>query len=86
MSVQPEVADSPEPAKKTRRRPSEEWSDDISLVWVDDRSLEARTPISRVTWKLWRAKGEGPPWYRVGRRVVYKWSEVEQWLSAGRVA
>ena len=31
----------------------------------------------------WRYAGEGPPAYRVGRHLRFRWSDVEGWL-AGR--
>jgi len=52
--------------------------------YVDDRTLATRTPIARVTWKTWRAKGEGPAYYRIGRRCLYRWSDVEAWLEQRR--
>lgn len=52
--------------------------------YVDDRQLSKRTPISRVTWQTWRSKGEGPPFYKIGRRCLYKWSDVESWLETRR--
>lgn len=55
-------------------------------VYVDDRDLAVMTPISRAQWRAWRAAKEGPPWRKVGRRVVYRWSEVEAWLEARTVA
>ncbi|MCX5741697.1 MAG: hypothetical protein NT062_04255 [Proteobacteria bacterium] len=54
--------------------------------YVDDRGLSTRTPISRVTWQVMRQKGEGPAFYRVGRRCVYRWDEVANWLESRRVA
>jgi len=53
--------------------------------YIDDRTLSARTPISRITWQTWRSKGKGPPHYRVGRRCLYKWHEVVSWLEGRRV-
>lgn len=50
--------------------------------YVDDRDLERLTPIKRVTWQLYRARGTGPKFYRVGRRCVYRWAEVRAWLEA----
>ena len=55
--------------------------------WVDDRDLAAEggrlTPLSRVWWQQLRARGEGPRYYRVGgRRILYRWSEVQAWLAA----
>lgn len=52
--------------------------------YVDDRVLAARTPISRVTWQTWRSRGKGPPWYQIGRRCLYRWSEVTAWLESHR--
>lgn len=29
----------------------------------------------------WRHRGEGPPGYRVGRHVRYRWSDIQTWLA-----
>lgn len=29
----------------------------------------------------WRHRGGGPPGYRVGRHVRYRWSDVQGWLA-----
>jgi excisionase family DNA binding protein len=29
----------------------------------------------------WRHRGEGPPGYRVGRHVRYRWSDIQSWLE-----
>lgn len=35
------------------------------------------------TVRQWRHRGEGPPWYRAGRRIVrYRRTEVAAWLAA----
>jgi predicted DNA-binding transcriptional regulator AlpA len=31
-----------------------------------------------------RHRGDAPPAYRVGRRLMFRWSEVEQWLAGRR--
>ncbi len=49
--------------------------------YVDDRELARRTPIKRETWQAWRLRGEGPRFFRVGRRCVYRWSEVAEWIE-----
>ena len=51
------------------------------VQYIDDRELVKRTSISRVTWQVWRTRGKGPPHYRVGRRCLYKWDEVSEWLK-----
>jgi hypothetical protein len=55
-----------------------------ATVYVDDRELERRTPIRRITWQTWRRRGAGPPFYKVGRRCVYRWTEVVAWLESHR--
>ena len=51
---------------------------------VDDRQLASRTPISRANWQTMRARGAGPAYYKVGKRCLYKWSEVQAWIEAQR--
>lgn len=41
---------------------------------------------STETLRYWRRIGEGPPSFKVGRRVVYKLEDVEAWLEGQRVA
>ncbi|HEY3807248.1 MAG TPA: hypothetical protein VGL61_31825 [Kofleriaceae bacterium] len=53
--------------------------------YVDDRYLAAHTPISRSQWQLSRRAGGGPPFMKVGRRCLYKWSDVVAWLDAQTV-
>lgn len=33
----------------------------------------------------WRARGEGPPHYRVGRAIRYKRADLDAWLASNRV-
>lgn len=49
--------------------------------YIDDRELEERTPNARSTWQKRRISGDTPPWYRIGGRVYYKWSEVQAWIE-----
>lgn len=57
----------------------------IEPAYVDDRELERRTPIRRITWQTWRRHRFGPPVYRIGRRCIYRWAEVVAWIEAHRV-
>lgn len=50
--------------------------------WVDERDLAKRLPFSRVTWQNWRRRGQGPRYYKVGKRCLYKWGEVVAWMEA----
>ncbi len=53
--------------------------------FIDDVALEALTGVKRVTWQAYRYRGIGPAYYKIGRRVVYKWSEVSAWINAQKV-
>ncbi len=42
--------------------------------------------ISKRTPEHWRMTGEGPPFTRAGgRRVLYRWCDVAEWLAARTV-
>jgi hypothetical protein len=63
---------------------------DASYVSVDgilaaraDHGVELVGPLppDKLVPELerWRREGSGPPWYKSGRRVLYKREEVERW-------
>lgn len=49
----------------------------LTITEVADRT---RTPAATV--RYWRHLGIGPPSAKLGRRVVYRESDVEQWIAA----
>ncbi len=52
--------------------------------YIDTRVLAERYGISPVTAERWRCRGNGPPFYRFGRRIIYRVSDIEAWLEARR--
>ena len=40
-------------------------------------------PIATIY--AWRHRGEGPPGFRVGRHIRYRWDDVELWIR-GRIS
>lgn len=54
------------------------------LLTLPEAAERARRP--EATLRYWRHRGEGPPSFRVGRRVVYDARELEAWLVAQRQA
>lgn len=42
--------------------------------------------LSPKTLAKWRVYGQGPAFYKVGRRVMYDRSEVQNWLEGQRRA
>ena len=43
--------------------------------------LAERLRTSVNTIHYWRGRGTGPPGVRVGKRVLYRWGDVETWLE-----
>jgi hypothetical protein len=49
--------------------------------YIDEAELK-RFRISPRTAQRWRASGDGPAFVRLGRRVIYRVSDIEAWLEA----
>ncbi len=47
-----------------------------------DTAERLGTPLQ--TFYDWRKHGRGPKGYRLGGRVLFRWSEVEAWLQQQR--
>lgn len=54
------------------------------LLTVDEFAARARTTPKTV--RHWRYTGKGPVGFRVGRRLLYRASEVEAWLEQAHQA
>lgn len=50
-------------------------------TYLDTASLAEKTGISESTWNKRRLTGDGPSYIKAGRRVLYRWSDVETWLD-----
>jgi hypothetical protein len=46
---------------------------------ASDLSAQLHTPLK--TLEFWRAHGKGPRYARIGRRVLYRRVDVEEWLT-----
>lgn len=49
--------------------------------YAGERGVEARFGIPVATLRTMRCRKFGPPYRKVGARVLYKLTEVEQWLD-----
>ena len=49
------------------------------LLTVDDLAEYLEIPVATVY--AWRYRQEGPPGFRVGRHLRYRWSDVERWID-----
>lgn len=48
------------------------------LTTIEAAELLALSPR---TLEKWRLTGEGPPYFKLGRRVVYEVGELEKWTK-----
>ncbi len=37
--------------------------------------------VPAATLYQWRYRGEGPPGFRVGKHLRYRWGDVEDWIE-----
>ena len=49
------------------------------LLLMPEVAEETRTPID--TLRYWRHVGEGPPSFKLGRRVMYRAEDVAKWIE-----
>lgn len=52
----------------------------MKLLTMED--VEARWGPSVATQRHWRASGTGPKAARIGRRVMYRESDIEAWINS----
>ena len=53
--------------------------------YEDTEQVAKRTGLSVPTLRAYRGSGEGPPFSKVGRRVMYKISDVDEWMLSKRM-
>lgn len=66
----------------TKTAPSE--VNETKRRYVREKQLEAETGINCRTLQRWRLFGDGPPYYKRNRLVLYDLDEVLNWIRAGR--
>jgi excisionase family DNA binding protein len=49
------------------------------LLTVQELAEYLGVPVA--TLYQWRHRREGPPGFRVGRHVRYRWSDVQEWIE-----
>jgi len=57
----------------------------IPRAWLDEKEAAGYLRLSVFSLRAWRSRDEGPPFYRVGNRVVYKLGEIDRWMEKHRV-
>ena len=51
----------------------------VELLTVEDLAEYLDVPVATVY--AWRHRRQGPPGFRVGRHVRFRWSDVECWID-----
>jgi hypothetical protein len=51
---------------------------------LDTQELAGRYRLKRKTLDNWRSLGIGPPFYKVGNRILYDDAEADAWLASRR--
>ena len=54
------------------------------FVTTEELAAELRVPVDTV--HAWRYRGVGPPGVRIGRRVLYRRSDVDRWIAERAVS
>lgn len=66
-------------ATKTSQRHATDGVEPRALATPVEVADYLRVPLR--TLYRWRYAGEGPPGYRVGRHLRFRWADVEEWLG-----
>jgi predicted DNA-binding transcriptional regulator AlpA len=53
---------------------------DHDILTITEAAGVVRAPVA--TLRYWRHLGMGPRSFRIGRRVVYRRADVDEWISA----
>jgi excisionase family DNA binding protein len=51
-----------------------------SMLTPDD--VAELLQVSRFTLENWRFEGTGPDWFRIGRRIRYRKSDLDAWVDS----
>jgi prophage regulatory protein len=54
--------------------------------YLGSGDLQGRTGIPASTWRYWAMNNVGPRSFKLGRRRLWRWSDVEAWIDAQEAA
>ncbi len=63
------------------KRGQDEQVSKMDSEYFDTHKLADRTGIAASTWSKRRLTGDGPAYIKAGRRVLYRWPDVEAWFA-----
>jgi len=53
-------------------------------ILVDEKAMAAQLGVQTKTCQMWRLRGYGPPFIKVGRLVKYLESDIQAWIESQR--
>jgi excisionase family DNA binding protein len=69
----------PRPANSPHGAPLPDW---LAKIYLTQKEVAAYLRLSERTLERHRVAGTGPAFVKLGRRVVYRRSDVERWAEA----
>ena len=54
-------------------------------AYLTTHETARRTRLGKSTLDKWRVKGDGPPFIKVGKKVLYRVGDLDTWLAGRRV-
>ena len=48
---------------------------------LDKTEVSEHLGVGESTLAKWRGRGIGPPFLKIGKRIVYRMSDLEKWLD-----
>ena len=61
-------------------RPAADGAEDQQRL-LSARQLADYLQIPLATLYQWRYRGEGPPGFKLGNHVRYRWTDIQTWLD-----
>jgi len=57
----------------------------IPKVWLDEKEAGRYLSFSVHTLRAWRSKGNGPDYFKLQSRVLYRKEDLDHWVEEHRV-
>lgn len=55
-----------------------------AVEYVDNAGAAAFLGLQPTTLEIWRTRAEGPPFVKVGRKVMYALTDLREWMDSRR--
>ncbi len=68
-----------------KKAPQRDYSAVPAAPLLDEAEAARLLSLSRRTLEAWRRQRRGPPWVRLGRRIVYRLEDLQAYLTHATV-